>query len=84
MPNRISILGTSAPHVPLAVREYQTITPEEFQTLLDREEYAARTEEGGWTILDYDRATFTRAPSGHCLVMSIFPADPRRYLNPAE
>lgn len=79
MADRIAALATSVPHVPAVLRRYEPITPDQFQVLLDRQAYASKLEHGGWTILDYDRVVFTRAPAGHCLAMSIAPTDPSRY-----
>lgn len=79
-PASLEVLGTKVPYVPVAVREYTNLTPEEFDQALLGKEWTRCEQTGGWSVLDFERAVFLRSPTGHCIAMAIAPTDPRQYL----
>jgi hypothetical protein len=79
-PDRIRLLGTKVPFVPLPVRKLEPITPEQFAAALEAAKWTLKDEAGGWTILHFDRATFLRAPMGYCIAYMIAPTEARRYI----
>lgn len=72
-------LGTAVPHIPLAVRAYQSIDSAEFGRMDDAGTYDRRQERDGWVVLDYPRTAFIKGPRGFCFAMSIHPTDPSIY-----